>query len=186
MEEAGGLPSMGSHRVGPDWSDLAVEAVGIPWLLLLGAWASSLVRKLRSCKQQDATKKAEQKLRRFPDSLAIPVTNIQAFLISRILLFITMGINKSNIHKVLQLWNNIGNLQKMIFVSILEFTMESHFDSAHLPPPFCFENGFTIPFIVSVKSFNLGTSRLGSSLFIRSLSWLKINSGRFYTAFVPS
>ena len=25
-EEAGGLPSMGSHRVGHDWSDLAVAA----------------------------------------------------------------------------------------------------------------------------------------------------------------
>ena len=27
MEEPGGLPSMGSHRVGHDWSDLAVAAV---------------------------------------------------------------------------------------------------------------------------------------------------------------
>ena len=25
-EEPGGLPSMGSHRVGPDWSDLAAAA----------------------------------------------------------------------------------------------------------------------------------------------------------------
>ena len=29
MGEPGGLPSMGSHRVGHDWSDLAVAAVGI-------------------------------------------------------------------------------------------------------------------------------------------------------------
>ena len=26
MAELGGLPSMGSHRVGPDWSDLAAAA----------------------------------------------------------------------------------------------------------------------------------------------------------------
>ena len=161
--------------------------MGIPWLLLLGSWAWSLVRELRSCKLQDASKtKAEQKPSSFPSFLAIPVTNIQAFLISRILLFITVGINKSDIHKVLPLWNNIGNLQKMISVSILEFTMESHFDSVHPPHPLFLENGFTIPFMVSVNSFNLGTSRLGSSLFIRSLSWLKTNSGCFYNAFVPS
>ena len=29
MEEPGGLPSMGSHRVGHDWSDLAAAAAGI-------------------------------------------------------------------------------------------------------------------------------------------------------------
>ena len=28
--ESGGLPSMGLHRVGHDWSDLAAEATGIP------------------------------------------------------------------------------------------------------------------------------------------------------------
>ena len=31
--EPGGLPSMGSHRVGPDWSDVAAAAAGLPrWL----------------------------------------------------------------------------------------------------------------------------------------------------------
>ena len=30
MEEPGVLPSMGSHRVGHDWSDLAAAAAGIP------------------------------------------------------------------------------------------------------------------------------------------------------------
>ena len=29
--EPGGLPSMGSHRVGHDWSDLAAAAAGIEW-----------------------------------------------------------------------------------------------------------------------------------------------------------
>ena len=29
MEEPGGLPSMGLHRVGHDWSDLAAAAAGI-------------------------------------------------------------------------------------------------------------------------------------------------------------
>ena len=31
MEEPGGLPSMGSHRVGHDWSDLAAVAADITW-----------------------------------------------------------------------------------------------------------------------------------------------------------
>ena len=31
--EPGGLPSMGSHRVGHDWSDLAEGGVGLPWRL---------------------------------------------------------------------------------------------------------------------------------------------------------
>ena len=30
-EEPGGLPSMGSHRVGHDWSDLAAAAAAAPW-----------------------------------------------------------------------------------------------------------------------------------------------------------
>ena len=29
--EPGGLPSMGSHRVGHDWSDLAAAAVAKKW-----------------------------------------------------------------------------------------------------------------------------------------------------------
>ena len=29
MEEPGGLPSLGSHRVGHDWSDLAAAAVAL-------------------------------------------------------------------------------------------------------------------------------------------------------------
>ena len=38
MAEPGGLPSMGSHRVGHDWSDLAAAAaaastIGLPWWL---------------------------------------------------------------------------------------------------------------------------------------------------------
>ena len=32
--EPGGLPSMRSHRVGHDWSDLAVEVASILWLLI--------------------------------------------------------------------------------------------------------------------------------------------------------
>ena len=43
MEEPGGLPSMGSHRVGHDWSDLAAAAVAV--LVALGlcccTWAFS-------------------------------------------------------------------------------------------------------------------------------------------------
>ena len=32
MEEPGGLPSMGSHRVEHDWSDLAAAAAGLFWV----------------------------------------------------------------------------------------------------------------------------------------------------------
>ena len=35
--EPGGLPSMGSHRVGHDWSDLAAEAAG--WLCSQNIWS---------------------------------------------------------------------------------------------------------------------------------------------------
>ena len=36
--EPGGLPSMGLHRVGHDWSDLAAAAAaGMIWLLSLGS-----------------------------------------------------------------------------------------------------------------------------------------------------
>ena len=31
MGEPGGLPSMGLHRVGHDWSDLAAAAAELPW-----------------------------------------------------------------------------------------------------------------------------------------------------------
>ena len=33
MREPGGLLSMGSHRVGQDWSDLAAVAVGASWVM---------------------------------------------------------------------------------------------------------------------------------------------------------
>ena len=50
--EPGGLPSMGSRRVGHDWSDLAAAAAAAQWLGL-GAFAAvaqiqPLVRELRS------------------------------------------------------------------------------------------------------------------------------------------
>ena len=32
MVEPGGLPSMGSHRVGHDWSDLAAAAAAVSWI----------------------------------------------------------------------------------------------------------------------------------------------------------
>ena len=37
MEEPGGLPSMGLHRVGHDWSDLAAAAAGNN-IQFLGSW----------------------------------------------------------------------------------------------------------------------------------------------------
>ena len=33
MEEPGGLPSMGSHRVGHDWSDLAAAAATVSYIV---------------------------------------------------------------------------------------------------------------------------------------------------------
>ena len=42
MGEPGGLPSMGSHRVGHDWSDLAAAAAGVPGRLG-SAWSYSEV-----------------------------------------------------------------------------------------------------------------------------------------------
>ena len=40
MEEPGGLPSVGSHRVGHDWNDLAAAAICLlhvsPWTMALG------------------------------------------------------------------------------------------------------------------------------------------------------
>ena len=40
-EESGGLPSMGSHRVGPAWHDLAVAAAVIPFFFKEGLWLAS-------------------------------------------------------------------------------------------------------------------------------------------------
>ena len=36
--EPGGLPSMGSHRVGHDWSDLAAAAAEMFWFLFITRW----------------------------------------------------------------------------------------------------------------------------------------------------
>jgi len=41
MGEPGRLLSMGSHRVGHDWSDLAAAAAGWPWETLLLLWAQN-------------------------------------------------------------------------------------------------------------------------------------------------
>ena len=38
MGEPGGLPSLGSHRVGPNWSDLAAAADRSPIIGLIGAY----------------------------------------------------------------------------------------------------------------------------------------------------
>ena len=67
--EPGGLPSMGSHRVGHDWHDLAAAVVQwktwgnsltVQWLGLRtftpGTWVQSLVWELRSCKPRGVTK----------------------------------------------------------------------------------------------------------------------------------
>ena len=35
MEEPGGVPSMGSYRVGHDYSDLAAAAAAVPFLISL-------------------------------------------------------------------------------------------------------------------------------------------------------
>ena len=42
MGEPGGLPSMGSHRVGHSWSNLAAAAAAIPWLSTFGLEVISL------------------------------------------------------------------------------------------------------------------------------------------------
>ena len=57
MGEPGGLPSMGSHRVGHDWSDLAAGAAGIKYIFFLTLkkknwWYSSYCR----TSQGDSTK----------------------------------------------------------------------------------------------------------------------------------
>ena len=46
MWEPGGLPSMGSHRVGHDWSDLAAVAALSHWCLCCWPWTLSSVLKL--------------------------------------------------------------------------------------------------------------------------------------------
>ena len=43
MEEPGGLPSMGSHRVGYDWSDLAAAAAAATRLKIRLTWGLSLL-----------------------------------------------------------------------------------------------------------------------------------------------
>ena len=46
MAEPGGLPSMGSHTVGHDWSDLAAAAAG---LITLDEWFSARRHLMGSC-----------------------------------------------------------------------------------------------------------------------------------------
>ena len=40
--EPGGLPSMGSHRVGHDWSDLAAAAAAAAWYIILHSFTFPL------------------------------------------------------------------------------------------------------------------------------------------------
>ena len=47
MGKPGGLPSMGSHRVGHDWSDLAAAAISVP-VFLLSVALSKLTASLKS------------------------------------------------------------------------------------------------------------------------------------------
>ena len=63
MEEPGGLPSMRSHRVGPDWSDLAAAAAWLimnifsvvffliseRWESVMCRWENSLVVRAHTC-----------------------------------------------------------------------------------------------------------------------------------------
>ena len=41
MGEPGGLPSMGSHRVGHDWSVLAAAAAALQWASLVAPWVKN-------------------------------------------------------------------------------------------------------------------------------------------------
>ena len=50
MAEPGGLPSMGSHRVGHDWCDLAAAAAATYSLWLWILWQSLLIRKINTTK----------------------------------------------------------------------------------------------------------------------------------------
>ena len=50
MGEPGGLPSMGSHRVGHDWSDLAAAAkVGTSWIFIFALEMYSKYGTLAAC-----------------------------------------------------------------------------------------------------------------------------------------
>ena len=48
--EPGGLPSMGSHRVGRDWSNLAAAASLSNWCFYMCPWASGQSETLLGCK----------------------------------------------------------------------------------------------------------------------------------------
>ena len=52
MGEPGGLPSMGSHRVGYDWSDLAAAAISSRWM--------TAKNKMKQNKNTITVKKAKQ------------------------------------------------------------------------------------------------------------------------------
>ena len=43
MGEPGGLPSMGSHRVGHDWNDLLVAVAAAEYLMHRGAWQAAVL-----------------------------------------------------------------------------------------------------------------------------------------------
>ena len=45
--EPGGLPSMGSHRVGHDWSDLAAAAVRLPFIFAYSITAKKALAELK-------------------------------------------------------------------------------------------------------------------------------------------
>ena len=56
MEESGGLPSMGSHRVGHDWSDLAAAAAAHYWAVhcLITAFRREIDLPFSLCQCTDA------------------------------------------------------------------------------------------------------------------------------------
>ena len=47
--EPGGLPSMGLHRVGHDWRDLAAAAAGLDPIIILFVWRLRTVFKISEC-----------------------------------------------------------------------------------------------------------------------------------------
>ena len=55
--EPGGLPSMGSHRVGPDWSDLAAAAATLIGKKYSSGTSNRIVRKLISTQWRPKAKK---------------------------------------------------------------------------------------------------------------------------------
>ena len=61
MGEPGGLPSMGSHRVGHDWSDLAAAAVPIKLLTKAIGWTSLVIQWLKIHLAMQDTAKPNQK-----------------------------------------------------------------------------------------------------------------------------